>query len=106
MPSLPGRRSTDTLGIGGSDVAMASSPRTVRVPEAYMCRNHTPCCAMRSNSGVQSRDEPYSLLNSAPNDSLDTTTTFSLPSPLGLAAKLRSSRPSESRVNSPPSFLR
>ncbi len=43
MPSLPGRRSTDTLGIGGSDVAIASSPRTVRVPDAYMCRNHTPC---------------------------------------------------------------
>jgi hypothetical protein len=42
MPWLPGRRRIETVGIGGNDAVIASRPRTVRVPEAYVLANQSP----------------------------------------------------------------
>ena len=73
----------ETVGIGGIELAKASRPRTVRVPDAYAFANHNERAANASKFGMRSRAEPCRRLNSAPKDSLETNTTLSRPRPPG-----------------------
>jgi hypothetical protein len=51
--SLPGRLTIDSLGIGGNEALIASSPRTVRVPVAYAFENIRLSLESESRKGVR-----------------------------------------------------